>query len=76
MFRNEALVAEAEPEFASAGDDFGLYLTCKARGEIANMQGRPDAMMRAYDDMAEHSRRKDHPRSDIRAHVRIRAATP
>ncbi|HJQ49794.1 MAG TPA: adenylate/guanylate cyclase domain-containing protein [Gaiellaceae bacterium] len=54
--RLEALVAEAESEFAAAGDDFGLYVAARARGQVANMQGRPDAMRRAYDDMAEHSR--------------------
>ena len=59
--RLAALVAEAEPELAAGGDEFALFVAARARGQLANMQGRPDAMARAYDDMAEHSRRSGYP---------------
>jgi tetratricopeptide (TPR) repeat protein len=77
--RLEALVAEAEPELAAAGDDFGLFVAARARGQVANMQGRPDAMTRAYDDMAELSRRAGHPDEATigwRATSRLQGTTP
>ncbi len=76
--RLEALVAEAEPQLAAAGDEFGLFVAARARGQLANMQGRPDGMARAYDDMAEHSFRTGYP-DDLagwRAISRIVGTTP
>lgn len=55
--RLEALIAEAEPEFAEAGDDFGLYVAARARGQVANMHGRLDDLVAAYDDVAVHRQR-------------------
>jgi tetratricopeptide (TPR) repeat protein len=55
--RLDPLVAEAEPEFAAAGDEYGLYVAARARGLIANIRGRMDAVTAAYDDAAEHGRR-------------------
>jgi class 3 adenylate cyclase/tetratricopeptide (TPR) repeat protein len=51
--RLEALIAVAEPEFAAAGDDYGLYVAARARGQIANMRGRFDDLSGAYDDATE-----------------------
>ena len=55
--RLEALVAEAEPEFTAAGDEFGLYVAAKCRGQVANMRGRLDELVAAYDDVAERAQR-------------------
>jgi class 3 adenylate cyclase/tetratricopeptide (TPR) repeat protein len=55
--RLDALITEAEPEFAHGENDFGLYVTARARGQIANMRGQLDAMVGAYDEAAEHARR-------------------
>jgi len=77
--RLAALVAEAEPALAAAGDEFALFVAARARGQLANMQGRPDAMARAYDDMAEHSRRSGHPdeaTAGWRAGGRLAGTTP
>ena len=76
--RLEALVAEAEPELAAAGHEVGLYVAARARGQVANMQGRPDGMARAYDDMAEHSLRTEYPdeMAGWRATSRIAGTTP
>jgi class 3 adenylate cyclase len=76
--RLDALAAEAEREFTATGDDFGLYLAASARGQVANTQGRPDAMVRAYDDMAEYSRRTGYPdtTSGWRANARLNGTTP
>jgi len=76
--RLEALLAEAEPELRAIGDDFALFVAARARAQVANMQGRPDAMTRAYDDMAEHSRRAGHPEATVgwRATSRIVGTTP
>jgi class 3 adenylate cyclase/tetratricopeptide (TPR) repeat protein len=55
--RLEALVAEAEPEFRAAADEYGLYVAARARGQVANMHGRLDDLAAAYDDVAEHASR-------------------
>jgi|SRR5579859_371756 len=55
--RVDALIAETEPEFAAAEEHYGLYVAARARGQVANMRGRIDAMAAAYDDVAEHGRR-------------------
>ena len=55
--RLDALIAEAEPVFASAGNEFGLYATARARGQIASIRGRLDTMVEAFGDAAEHARR-------------------
>jgi class 3 adenylate cyclase/tetratricopeptide (TPR) repeat protein len=55
--RLEALVAEAEPEFSAAGDEYGLCVAARARGQVANMRGRLDGLAAAYDGVAEHARR-------------------
>jgi class 3 adenylate cyclase/tetratricopeptide (TPR) repeat protein len=54
--RLDALVAEAEPEFTEAGNEFGLYVVARARGQIASIRGRLDAMVEAYSDAAERAR--------------------
>ena len=77
--RLEALLAEAGPELAAAGDEFALFVAARARGQVANMQGRPDAMSRAYDEMAEHSLRSDSPEEAAvgwRADGRLVGTTP
>jgi len=55
--RLDALVAEAEPEFTTADDEYGLYVAARARGLLANLRGRTEAVTAAYDDAAEHGRR-------------------
>jgi class 3 adenylate cyclase/tetratricopeptide (TPR) repeat protein len=55
--RLDALVAEAEPEFTAAGNEFGLYAIARARGQLASIRGCLDAMVEAYGDAAEHARR-------------------
>jgi class 3 adenylate cyclase/Arc/MetJ family transcription regulator len=55
--RLDALVSEAEPEFAAVGDEYALYVAARMRGLIANMRGRMDAVTAAYDDAEKHGRR-------------------
>jgi class 3 adenylate cyclase/tetratricopeptide (TPR) repeat protein len=77
--RLEALIAQTEPELAAAGDEFALFVLARARAQVANMQGRPDAMARAYDDMSEHSRRSEYPAEETagwRADGRLVGTTP
>ena len=76
--RLAAVLAEAEPELAAAGDEFHLFVVARARGQVANMQGRLDAMTRAYDDMAEHSRRAGMPEvtAGWQAGGRVSGTTP
>jgi class 3 adenylate cyclase/tetratricopeptide (TPR) repeat protein len=63
--RLEALVAQAEGEFAAAGNEFGLYVVARARGQVANTRGHLDALAAAYDDVAEHARRAEIPINTI-----------
>ena len=73
----EALVSEAEPEVAGAGDDFGLYVVAHARGQIANMRGRLDDVAAAFDDVAEYARRVGLPgAAGSRAVGRVEGTTP
>jgi len=76
--RLEALVAEAEPELAATGDEFGLFVAARARAQVANMRGLPDGMARAFDDMAEHSLRAGYPddMAGWRAVSRVAGTTP
>ena len=54
--RLEALVAETEPQLRADGDEYGLYLAARARGQIANMRGRLDDLADAYSDVGRHAR--------------------
>jgi class 3 adenylate cyclase/tetratricopeptide (TPR) repeat protein len=76
--RLEVLVEEAEREFAATGNDFGLYVAARARGQVANMYGRLDAVSAAYDDVAERARRAGIPVNTTgwQALGRLRGTTP
>jgi class 3 adenylate cyclase/tetratricopeptide (TPR) repeat protein len=76
--RLEALVAEAEREFTADGDEFGLYVAARARGQVANMRGRLDDLTAAYDNVAERARRAGFPpmTAGWRATGRFHGTTP
>jgi class 3 adenylate cyclase/tetratricopeptide (TPR) repeat protein len=52
-----ALVERALPLFEAAGDDMALYLAYGARSEVAEIRGRWDAGMDAYERAIAHARR-------------------
>jgi class 3 adenylate cyclase/tetratricopeptide (TPR) repeat protein len=61
--RLEALIDEAVQEFVAAGDEFGLYVAARARGQVANMRGRLDGTAAAFTDAMEHAQRAGIPAS-------------
>jgi tetratricopeptide (TPR) repeat protein len=48
-------VAEALPELEAAGDDFALLVAYKARGQVANIEGRMDAALEDYERAFRHA---------------------
>jgi class 3 adenylate cyclase/tetratricopeptide (TPR) repeat protein len=53
--RLTALLASVTPPLARDGDDLGLYLAARARGQVANMQGRLDELVEAFEAAAAHA---------------------
>src|SRR5439155_20645796 len=52
-----ALVEQALPVFAAAGDDLALHTAYVALGQVANMRLRMDAKLDAFERAAAHARR-------------------
>jgi class 3 adenylate cyclase/tetratricopeptide (TPR) repeat protein len=57
-----ALVEEALPELEARADDFALYTAFSALGEIANMRGRMDDQLEAWERAQVHARRAGLPK--------------
>ncbi len=73
-----ALVERALPVFETAGDDVALRTAHEARGQVANMLGRMDAGLAAYEQADDHARRAGLPERNLgwRGTFRVMGTTP
>jgi class 3 adenylate cyclase len=55
------LAGEALPLFKAAGDDLALHIAYRAHAWVADMQNRPDAELKAYEQAIVHARRAGFP---------------
>jgi class 3 adenylate cyclase len=72
------LLERALPELKAAGDDLALYIAYSARGEIADLHGRPDATLAAFEQAFSHAQRAGYRPSSmfaIRAWCRFAGTT-
>ena len=74
-----ALVEQALPVFAAAGDEMALYIAYSALAEVATMRGQMGAGLETHERALAHARRAGHlpPESSaFRAHARVFGTTP
>jgi class 3 adenylate cyclase/tetratricopeptide (TPR) repeat protein len=55
------LATEALPLFKAAGDDLALHVAYRALAEVAELQNRPNAALKPYEQAIPHARRADFP---------------
>ncbi|HEU5277719.1 MAG TPA: adenylate/guanylate cyclase domain-containing protein, partial [Gaiellaceae bacterium] len=73
------LVEEVLPAFEDAGDDMALFIAHSALGEVADMHGRSDGALEAFERAFAHARRAGHEpstTSTVHAYLRFVGTTP